>query len=340
MEYPQQIQKLKDDNAALKLQLREAKANININAKSMHHITKSDESLELTKRAINLFAAKPNQFNTDINTVSYDTAGKEKKRISEFISQVLLKENVLFDNQLRYSTINAVVQIMRQDIFTPYKFIKTMDIHGHSLSLKAIGVIREMHGLDKYSRDCIFASASQITRAARVVEQYGEHLVPYKLGNVSPALGGGESLEFSMPEALKMIVKACGLEDAAKVSRVCISGSCDGLHVWKGYHLIIMGVKNNGDIGHTPFGKRPNIQVLNDKVSSNVQSPENQFALKIVVASETTALMKEEFKGLIMKLKEETALKDTDESLLLGTGYHPMKMVFNADMAGKNSFFV
>ena len=36
--------------------------------------------------------------------------------------------------------------------------------------------------------------------------------------------------------------------------------------------------------------------------------------------------MKEEFKSLIMKLKEETALKDTDESLLLGTGYHPWRV--------------
>jgi hypothetical protein len=51
-----------------------------------------------------------------------------------------------------------------------------MDTHGHILSLKAISVIRQMQELDQFVRHCIFVSASIISRAARVIEQYGKSI--------------------------------------------------------------------------------------------------------------------------------------------------------------------
>ena len=149
-----------------------------------------------------------------------------------------------------------------------------MDYHGHVLSLKAISVVRSMQNLGPYSQDSIFASASTISRCSRIIERYGKSVVDYTLSYVSEELGGGECLTFRIDQALPLILKVTELEDAATSSSAMISGSMDGVNIWRGYDLIIFGLKNNSDMGCTPFTKRRNVTFVNDKVVSTVQSPD------------------------------------------------------------------
>ena len=152
-------------------------------------------SLELTKRAVNL-SAHSKQFDVHTSSVRYDSAKKMAKRCNKFVKDVLLKEDGLFQNQLRNSTIHSVCQILRKDSFNAFNFLQTMDYHGHVLSLKAISVVRYMQNLDPYSRDSIFDSASTISRCStRIIERYGK-LVDYNLSYVSDELVGGDYLTF------------------------------------------------------------------------------------------------------------------------------------------------
>jgi hypothetical protein len=137
--------------------------------------------------------------------------------------------------------------------------------------------------------------------------------------------------------------------------------------------LIIYGVKNNSDLGCTPFSKKPNLQVVEGKVHSFVQSPENCFVLNVVQGSENSSMVHQEFIPCIQQLKEENRLHlrykklisqkhkfdnillecgelDEEEevklnvinekisntySTFLGPGFPPMWFLLNADMSGK-----
>jgi hypothetical protein len=169
------------------------------------------------------------------------------------------------------ATVNAVCKILREDKFTAFNFLYTMDAHGHVLSLKAISVIRQMQELDKFSRHCIFVSASSISRAARVIEQYGKFIVDYKISNVSAELGSGERLEFNVKQAMPLILGSTNLVIFSQSGNAVLSGSIDGVNIWRGYDLIIYGVNNNSDLGCTPFSKKPNLQVVEGKVHYFVQ---------------------------------------------------------------------
>jgi hypothetical protein len=150
------------------------------------------------------------------------------------------------------------------------------------LSLKAILVIRKMQELDMFSRHCIFVSALSISRAARVIEQYGKSILDYKITNISPALGSGERLVFDMKQVLPLMLKSTNLDVLAQSGKAVSSGSMDGVNIWRGYDLIIYGLKINSDLGSTPFSKKANLRVVDGKVQSFVQSPENCFVLKVV----------------------------------------------------------
>jgi hypothetical protein len=230
-----------------------------------------------------------------------------------------------------------------------------------------------MQELDKFSRNCIFVSASSISRCARVIEQYGKSIVNYEITNVSEELGSGERLEFNVKQALPLILKSTKLDILSQSGKAVLSGSMDGVAIWKGYDLIIYGVKNNSDLGCTPFTKKPNLSVVDGKIHSCVQSPENCFVLKVVQGSENKAMVEQEFIPCIRQLKEENALHlkynkllakkkvledietefgalTEDEqnklsiimdklastySFFLGEGFPPLWFLLNADMSGK-----
>jgi hypothetical protein len=381
----QQQQILQADNTIQERDAQLRSLTIESNRQSLAHNKKIkhivDESLkknfylspqDLTTRAVNSFAP-PNQFDASKCYVRRDSSKKVARRCKLYVENVLLKEQSLFDNHLRISTVNAVCKILREDKFTAFNFLYTMDAHGHVLSLKAISVIRKMQELDKFSRNCIFVSASSISRCARVIEQYGKSIVNYEITNVSEELGSGERLEFNVKQALPLILKSTKLDILSQSGKAVLSGSMDGVAIWKGYDLIIYGVKNNSDLGCTPFTKKPNLSVVDGKIHSCVQSPENCFVLKVVQGSENKAMVEQEFIPCIRQLKEENALHlkynkllakkkvledietefgalSEDEqnklsiimdklastySFFLGEGFPPLWFLLNADMSGK-----
>jgi hypothetical protein len=105
----------------------------------------------LTTRAVNSFAS-PNQPDSLNSSVRRDSVTKVAARCKLYVENILLQEQSLFDNHLRVATVNAVCKILREDKFTAFNFLYTMDAHGHVLSLKAISVIRQMQELNKFSR--------------------------------------------------------------------------------------------------------------------------------------------------------------------------------------------
>jgi hypothetical protein len=82
---------------------------------------------------------------------------------------------------------------------------------------------------------------------------------------VSAELGSGEKLEFNVKQAMPLILSLTNLDILSQSGNAVLSGSMDGVNICRGYHLIIYGVKNNSDLGCTPFSKKPNFIPLSNR---------------------------------------------------------------------------
>jgi hypothetical protein len=68
-------------------------------------------------------------------------------------------------------------------------------------------------------------SASAVKDVAQVVEANSKYLVPYTMTNLPKGLGGGEHVLFSKPDAIKLLLKATGLQEAAKTRQIVMPSS-------------------------------------------------------------------------------------------------------------------
>jgi hypothetical protein len=84
-------------------------------------------------------------------------------------------------------------------------------------------------------------SASAVKNVARVVEKYGKYLVPYTMTNLPEGLRGGEHVSFSKADAIKLLLKAMGLQEAAKTHQIVWPLSCDTVVVSKNVHFLMAG---------------------------------------------------------------------------------------------------
>ena len=124
----------------------------------------------------------------------------------------------------------------------------------------------------------------------------------------------------------------CG---TVRQSHLPLPAGCDGANIHKGFNVVILGLKNIHPDGRTPLTKLRNVEKGDDdQLRSRVQSPENQFVLKLVCGSETKKMMDQEFKPLIRQLAEETALAEQGKpSGILPPGCKAAKCTMNCDMS-------
>jgi hypothetical protein len=76
--------------------------------------------------------------------------------------------------------IDKVRQYLRNEVFTPWRILKAMDLAGFNLSLAGLEVLRQVDVEGKYSRGLI-PSKSTILRSARKVEAMANECCPFKM---------------------------------------------------------------------------------------------------------------------------------------------------------------
>jgi hypothetical protein len=133
-----------------------------------------------------------------------------------------------------------------------------MDKEGSKLSLEGLEVLIGVKTQGrKHTQDVMLPSASAVKNVARIIEAFGKYLVSYLMTNLPEGLRGGEPVSFSKPDAIKLLLKATGLQEAAKTRQIVLPSSCDTVVVSKNAHFLMEGLKINDRTALTPVTKRP-----------------------------------------------------------------------------------
>ena len=189
---------------------------------------------------------------------------------------------------IRDRLILKAKKFLRSTVFSPQNLLKAMDMNGGQLSMAGIEVMREMEADGKkWFRDSLIPSSAEIKRACRVVETYATSVVPYKHGHLE---NGGEFVEWDAEKMIVAILGGFGLIEIAKGRPVKLNHSIDGSQISKNVTHVTYGLKVADKAATCPFKKQPIFANANE---TTLQSRNNCFPLKIVMARETKEIYKE-----------------------------------------------
>ena len=122
-----------------------------------------------------------------------------------------------------------------------------MDSVGHKLSLEGVEGLRLVQKKNMpFESKTILPRKRSISRISKIVEQRGMVHAPCLLSNLPVELGGGEIVSFKKQDVLPIVLKASGMDEAAKLQRVQVPRSSDTTRLSKNVHLMLfVGSKTN-----------------------------------------------------------------------------------------------
>jgi hypothetical protein len=179
---------------------------------------------------------------------------------------------------------------LKNNVYTPWKILKAMDIAGGSLNYTELEVLRQVETQGKkYYRGSVLPCTADIKRAATKLEPKADVLVPFKEYQ-SP---WGKGIKFCEARALRVVCKSFGVLEKAKEREVSVSESIDAAEITKNMSLITAGFKTADVDAVDPISKKP---LCIGGLYNNMQFRNNVFPLQLIVAKETKDSY-EAFKG-------------------------------------------
>jgi hypothetical protein len=73
--------------------------------------------------------------------------------------------------------------------------------------------------------------------------------------------GGGERVVWNDESALRLLLKASGMDERVKLEHVNFGSGMDGMKLWNGATLVVRGFKNHSPHAHSPITKTPNFSI-------------------------------------------------------------------------------
>lgn len=198
-----------------------------------------------------------------------------------------LWDDSFLDGEAQSSMIDRVRKYIRNQLFTPWKILKAMDLAGFNLSLAGIEVLRRIDSANKYNQG-LLPSKSSILRVARKVEANADALCPFTMiGRAFDDSSNdevGEGFEFDVLKTTKTLFEAFGLMEDAKHRSVELGLTSDCAQLTHTLSHVTAGLKFN-DMGmRNPFTKQS--MLLHDP-DSLVQSRNLCFPLRVVIAKDS-----------------------------------------------------
>jgi hypothetical protein len=134
------------------------------------------------------------------------------------------------DGHAQGGLIVEVSKWQRNNIFTPGKVLREMDLHGGTLNYEGIEILRLLeHKGQKYFRTSILPSTSRIQRFQQKMNKVGETVVPFE----SIMTTDGEGIEFDLKKATEVVFHGYGLTETGKTTNLECGVSCDGTNISK-----------------------------------------------------------------------------------------------------------
>jgi hypothetical protein len=189
------------------------------------------------------------------------------------------------DGHAQGGLIGEVSKWLRNNIFTPGKVLKGMDMHGGTLNYEGIEILRMLETLGrKYFRYSILPSTSRIQRFQRKMNKVGESIAPFK----SIITEDGEGIEFDPKAAVELVFHGYGLTETGKTTRLNCGVSCDGTNMSKKINTMIGGFKVNHITAVCPIRKLPIFcETGTGNSCTGIQSHFNCFPTNLYIGKET-----------------------------------------------------
>jgi hypothetical protein len=297
------------------------------------HLAKTQDPMALITRAINLPFNDTGEFDGSDAVVDSDIVKRRKAK--KLVANVLMQTK-FFDGLVRCEILKQAKRYFKEEVYTPWKILRCMDVNGGKISLESIDLLRtiETDG-KKYVSDTILWSSSTIKRVAKLVEEYANRIgLPFSIDRCPENIGSGEVISFEPVPIMKLVLKATALFEEAKKRRITMPQSCDGTQVSKNLGVIIYGIKIADRAAVCPLSKRPVWlhEADGQSAQSLIQSYENCIPLKLIVGKETPALINWALKDNFNLFAKEDKLGDHGgSSRLLGEGFFPLRCPVDAD---------
>jgi hypothetical protein len=172
---------------------------------------------------------------------------------------------------------------IRDNVYTAWGVLRKMDINGGTLGLQGLEVARSVETNDrKYYRGSLLPCKADILRCQKIVEEFGDEFVPYRILTMED---GGEGIEFDNEKAIRKIIEAYGLSEAAKTRPIRMAMATDGFQMTKRTTVMMGGAKMQDGEGCCPITKLPIFS--DDPNEINAQSRKHCFPLNLYVCKET-----------------------------------------------------
>jgi hypothetical protein len=250
----------------------------------------------------------------------------KKNRSVNSLSKIVVQElwtSDFFNGSIKQKMIEKVKEYYRNNIFSPEKILKAMDMAGGQLSLQGINVLRniESYGI-KFYHSSILPSSGKIKRTCEIVDNFANQIVPFKEGILET---GGEYAKFDPVHVMNLMIKAYNLTEVAKFRSIKINQAIDAALITTNMHHTTYGLKMIDKAAYDPVSKR---LIYGSADSSTLQSRNNCFPLMIVLKRETKELLKE-FTPIMKEVHNQSVVGPMNS---LGP-FHPIKTAFDSDMS-------
>lgn len=267
------------------------------------------------------------QFKKDIaqsvETVTGQYSKMGRSRMGKLLAEAFW--TLLLGSMAQSHLIRLASMWLRENVFTPWKVLRAMDLAGGLLSFSGLEILRALeHQNRRYWRYCILPSRGTLQAVAYQVQTYGMYKIPFRHVMKDNT---GEGIEFDNTKALLTIFEACGLTEVAKQRPVMIAGSVDGSDLSKHVGFIMGGICVNDKATLNPMTKLP-IYADNPDGVYTVQSRNLDFPLGIYMGRETNKTFAY-FNPMFSWLNECGDIETTH----LPPEYQPLNVCINCDLS-------
>jgi hypothetical protein len=234
------------------------------------------------------------------NLVTKLTSSKRKVtplKVCKLLLTVLLDDpDFLLREEFKKTFLHRSKQYYRQEVFTPTKVLRAMDLAGGTLSYSGIELLREVErpplnqeNNRKKRFKSILPSTASLKALARAMEKTADKYCPFEMIETE----SGEGYKFETKRTMQTLLSAHDLIEVAKRRNVEISESIDGTQLTKSVSTVIAGVKIIDVEAKCPVtGKLINLNpdaAGADSTSMLTQSRDRCFPMQMIIGRESKA---------------------------------------------------
>jgi hypothetical protein len=218
---------------------------------------------------------KKREINRYYNQVSNNTSSDDITKLIEVIEGALihlkgkhnctkaklLMEAIISGRLFNGEAANLLQKKIRnyiQNLFRPWKLVKAADVAAvGAFKSSTINALRSV--IDEQNEE-LFPSNSTVSRVRGLLDEYGFE----KIGWERRMTRFGEVFFINFEKALRLLLKACQLEELATRAAVKVALTVDGADLFRGRTHVSTGIKVTDERGVHPVTKQP-FCVVNDE---------------------------------------------------------------------------